>query len=126
MNAGEALERSVRRVARDAGVRAADFPGVRGRRPVARGDDSEPVSNLEKQGVSSEMHIYASGGHGFGIRPSARPVSQWTERLEQWMAERKLGGGASRGDPIAGRGLHGQLEQAWWCASPFQRGAEDV
>ena len=82
--------------------------------------------DLEKQGVSSEMHIYASGGHGFGIRPSARPVSQWTERLEQWMAERKLGGGASRGNPVAGRGLRGQLERAWWCASPFQRGAEDV
>jgi|SRR5271157_110321 len=46
--------------------------------------------DLEKQGVSSEMHIYASGGHGFGIRASARPVSTWTERLEQWLADRKL------------------------------------
>ena len=46
--------------------------------------------DLEKQGVSSEMHIYASGGHGFGIRPSARPVSSWTERLEGWLADRKL------------------------------------
>ena len=46
--------------------------------------------DLEKQGVSAEMHIYASGGHGFGIRPSARPVSSWTDRLEQWLTDRKL------------------------------------
>ena len=46
--------------------------------------------DLEKQGVSSEMHIYTSGGHGFGIRPSPRPVSTWTDRLEQWLAEKKL------------------------------------
>ena len=24
--------------------------------------------DLQKQGISSEMHIYASGGHGFGIK----------------------------------------------------------
>ncbi len=46
--------------------------------------------DLEKQGVSSEMHIYASGGHGFGIRPSAMPVASWPERLQAWMADRKL------------------------------------
>lgn len=46
--------------------------------------------DLEKQGVSSEMHIYASGGHGFGIRESAKPVAKWTDRLEQWLADRKL------------------------------------
>lgn len=46
--------------------------------------------DLEKQGVSSEMHIYASGGHGFGIRQSVHPVSNWTERLEQWLTDRKL------------------------------------
>ncbi len=46
--------------------------------------------DLEKQKVSSEMHIYSSGGHGFGIRASAHPVSSWTDRLEQWLADRKL------------------------------------
>ncbi len=46
--------------------------------------------DLEKQGVSSEMHIYASGGHGFGIRPSAMPVSTWTDRFAQWMVDRKF------------------------------------
>ena len=46
--------------------------------------------DLEKQGISSEMHIYAAGGHGFGIRPSALPVATWTDRLRDWMADRKL------------------------------------
>ncbi|HYM09407.1 MAG TPA: alpha/beta hydrolase, partial [Bryobacterales bacterium] len=30
--------------------------------------------DLEKQGVPSEMHIYASGGHGFGMKESHLPV----------------------------------------------------
>jgi endo-1,4-beta-xylanase len=46
--------------------------------------------DLEKQGVSSEMHIYAAGGHGFGMRQSGRPVASWTERLEQWLTDKKL------------------------------------
>lgn len=46
--------------------------------------------DLEKQGVSSEMHIYASGGHGFGMKASQLPVASWPDRLKEWMAERKL------------------------------------
>jgi len=47
--------------------------------------------DLQKQGVSSEMHIYASGGHGFGLRaPSTLPVSSWTDRLLDWMSNRGL------------------------------------
>ncbi len=46
--------------------------------------------SLQKQGVSSEMHIYASGGHGFGMRPSQLPVATWPDRLNDWMMERKL------------------------------------
>jgi endo-1,4-beta-xylanase len=46
--------------------------------------------DLEKQGVPAEMHIYGSGGHGFGIRPSAHPVSTWQDRLWEWMKDRKL------------------------------------
>jgi len=46
--------------------------------------------DLEKQGVSSEVHIYAVGGHGFGMRQSALPVASWPDRLAQWMLDRKL------------------------------------
>ena len=46
--------------------------------------------DLEKQGVSSEMHIYAAGGHGFGLRASNLPVASWPDRLQEWMVDRKL------------------------------------
>lgn len=46
--------------------------------------------DLEKEGVPAEMHIYASGGHGFALRPTPHPVAAWTERLEQWMIDRGL------------------------------------
>jgi acetyl esterase/lipase len=46
--------------------------------------------DLQKQRVPSEMHIYASGGHGFGMKESPLPVATWPDRLRDWMAERKL------------------------------------
>ncbi|MGD0365179.1 MAG: alpha/beta hydrolase [Bryobacteraceae bacterium] len=46
--------------------------------------------DLEKQGVPSEMHIYASGAHGVGMRPSRLPVASWPDRLHDWMIDRKL------------------------------------
>jgi endo-1,4-beta-xylanase len=46
--------------------------------------------DLEKQGVSSEMHIYAAGGHGFGMRDSKLPVATWPDRLKEWMVDRKI------------------------------------
>ena len=46
--------------------------------------------DLQKQGVSSEMHIYADGGHGFGFKASALPVASWPDRLKEWMLDRKF------------------------------------
>jgi acetyl esterase/lipase len=46
--------------------------------------------DLEKQGAPSEMHIYASGAHGFGMRPKHLPVDTWPDRLREWMLDRKL------------------------------------
>jgi endo-1,4-beta-xylanase len=45
--------------------------------------------DLQKQQVPAEMHIYSSGGHGFGLR-SKLPVSNWPDRLLDWMRDRKL------------------------------------
>jgi len=46
---------------------------------------------LNKAGVPAEIHIYNSGGHGFGLRrPDVRPnviYSTWTQRLQDWMAD---------------------------------------
>ena len=35
--------------------------------------------------VPAELHIYATGGHGFGLRASEDPCSTWPQRCEDWM-----------------------------------------
>jgi hypothetical protein len=34
---------------------------------------------------SREMHLYAQGGHGFGLRPSKLPIAQWPLLVETWL-----------------------------------------
>lgn len=45
---------------------------------------------LKKAKVPAELHIYASGGHGFGLRSSEHPASSWPQRCEQWLRSRGL------------------------------------
>jgi acetyl esterase/lipase len=40
---------------------------------------------LKRANVPAELHVYAQGGHGFGVRPSPQPTSTWTERFEAWL-----------------------------------------
>jgi acetyl esterase/lipase len=40
---------------------------------------------LKKAGVPVEMHIFARGGHGYGLRSSENAVSSWPLRAEEWM-----------------------------------------
>ncbi len=40
---------------------------------------------LRKLGVQGELHIYGTGGHGFGLRASDQPCSTWPKRCEEWM-----------------------------------------
>ncbi|MEO8746551.1 MAG: alpha/beta hydrolase [Rhodanobacter sp.] len=40
---------------------------------------------LHKAGVPVEMHLYAQGGHGFGLRPGKLPIAQWPQLLETWL-----------------------------------------
>lgn len=40
---------------------------------------------LQKAGVPTEMHLYAQGGHAFGLRPSKLPISGWPKLVEQWL-----------------------------------------
>lgn len=41
---------------------------------------------LKAAGVPVELHAYAQGGHAFGLRPSALPVSGWPRLVEAWLA----------------------------------------
>lgn len=40
---------------------------------------------LQKAGVPAEMHLYAEGGHAFGIRPSKLPIAKWPQLVEAWL-----------------------------------------
>ncbi len=40
---------------------------------------------LKKAGVPVEMHLYAQGGHAFGLKPSKFPISQWPRLAETWL-----------------------------------------
>ena len=45
---------------------------------------------LKRAGVPAELHVYASGGHGFGMNPIGKPVASWPRRCEEWMKARGL------------------------------------
>jgi acetyl esterase/lipase len=47
-------------------------------------------SALKKAGVPAELHLYASGGHGFGMRKIPHPVASWPDRCADWMKARGL------------------------------------
>ena len=40
---------------------------------------------LKNAGVEAEMHLYAHGGHGYGLRPTALPITHWPERAQKWL-----------------------------------------
>ena len=59
---------------------------------VHAGDDriSSSASALlyleyKKLGIPAEVHLYASGGHGFGMKKNGKPVNDWHLRLGDWL-----------------------------------------
>jgi acetyl esterase/lipase len=58
----------------------------------AEDDPVDDVSNslvyyiaLKKAGVPVEMHLYAQGGHAFGLRRTKFPVTEWPRLVEAWL-----------------------------------------
>ena len=46
---------------------------------------------LQAAGVPTEAHLYAKGGHGFGLRPADVPCpTDWPQRLAAWMKVMQL------------------------------------
>ncbi len=45
---------------------------------------------LKQAKVPAELHLYPTGGHGYGLRPSTHGVTTWPKRAEEWMAARGL------------------------------------
>ena len=45
---------------------------------------------LKTAGVSAELHIYESGGHGYGLRKTEQPVTTWPDRMKEWMRQLEM------------------------------------
>ena len=60
-------------------------------------DDSVHVENslvyyraLKDAKVPAEMHIFTTGGHGYGMRPSNDKVTTWPKLASEWLATQGL------------------------------------
>ena len=58
----------------------------------AEDDPVDPVENslvyasaLRKAGVPAEVHLFATGGHAFGLRRTEHPITRWPELMEAWL-----------------------------------------
>jgi acetyl esterase/lipase len=56
-------------------------------------DDMNPVENsllyataLRKAGVPAEIHVYAKGGHAFGLRRTGLSSAEWPRVAEAWLS----------------------------------------
>ena len=58
----------------------------------AQDDPIDPVefsllyhAALKKENVPVEMHLFAQGGHAFGLRPNRFPITKWPTLVETWL-----------------------------------------
>lgn len=61
---------------------------------VQTGDDPIRVQTsiyyylaLKKAGVKAELHVFPTGGHGYGLRQGKRVSTLWPQLLESWLKE---------------------------------------
>ncbi len=40
---------------------------------------------LKDAGVPAELHLYAQGGHAFGLRPTKLPITHWPDLVTPWL-----------------------------------------
>lgn len=45
---------------------------------------------LKNAKVPCELHVYPTGGHGYGLRPNGQAVTTWPQRAGEWLAARGL------------------------------------
>ncbi len=64
---------------------------------IAQADDDPSVkpesllgyyAALKQAKIPVEMHIYNSGGHGFGMKQTGKTSAQWPLQFEDWLKER--------------------------------------
>ncbi len=45
---------------------------------------------LKQAKIPGELHIYPSGGHGYGLRKSDSPATTWPDRAAEWLRRQRL------------------------------------
>jgi dienelactone hydrolase len=53
--------------------------------PVTADSSVQMFLALKRAKVPAELHVYASGGHGYGMRPGPHAVVTWPKRCEEWL-----------------------------------------
>ena len=81
----------------DEGVKLARWDRISPKAPpqfivAAEDDPVDDVHNsityffaLQEAKIPAEMHIYAHGGHAFGLRPSDQPITHWPDLAWKWL-----------------------------------------
>lgn len=44
---------------------------------------------LKRAGVTAEVHMYSTGGHGYGLRETDLPVTKWPAAASAWLKQEK-------------------------------------
>jgi acetyl esterase/lipase len=79
-----------------------DEPGAPPRQSVAM------YLALQRAGVPAELHIFAQGRHGFGVRPGKGPVSGWPALCLDWLRQQGMLSAAAPDEQAA---QHGALPE---------------
>ncbi|MDB6023766.1 MAG: Xylanase [Pedosphaera sp.] len=48
------------------------------------------ASALKLAKLPVELHVYPTGGHGYGLRRTKEPITMWPDRAAEWMEHRDL------------------------------------
>jgi len=57
---------------------------------IASGSSLAAYSKWKAAGYPVELHMYAKGGHGFGMNKQGLPTDQWIDRFGDWLQEQDL------------------------------------
>jgi acetyl esterase/lipase len=58
--------------------------------PLGSGASLPLYSAWKDAGCPVELHVYAQGGHGFGMHKQGLPSDHWIERFNEWLRSLKL------------------------------------
>jgi acetyl esterase/lipase len=58
--------------------------------PIPAEGSAQLYLALKRAGVPAELHLYSTGGHGFGLRKTEKPCTAWPARCAEWLKQRGL------------------------------------